>query len=136
MKYRIIMALLFVKTPYHHRAIIKKKPCITWKNKFSPYCGTVLTAWQPRETCISESNSWCKHQQNGGSEDYKSTVNLPKVIKELLVPIFLDLWDDNLLSGCLEGTTQNINETFNWIIWKKCAKNIFISRHVLGRGQF
>ena len=50
------------------------------------------------------------------------------------MPIFLDLWDDNLLSGYLEETIQNLNEAFNWIIWKKCAKDILISRHVLEGG--
>ena len=84
--------------------------------------------------CPRESNSWCKCWQNGGNEDYKSSINLPKVIKDLLVPIFLDLRDDNLLSRCLEWTTQNPNEAFNQIIWKKCPKDIFISRHVLEIG--
>ena len=81
--------------------------------------------------CPSEPNSLYKYCQNGGSEDCKSSVNLPKVIKDPLVPIFLDLRDENLLSRCLERTKQNPNEAFNQIIWKKCPKNIFISRHVL-----
>ena len=43
---------------------------------------------QERHTfCPRESNSWCKYWQNGGNEDYKSSINLPKII----VPIFLDL---------------------------------------------
>ena len=84
--------------------------------------------------CPRESNSWCKYWHNGGNKDYKSSVNSPKVIKDLLVPIFSDLRDDNLLSQCLEGITQNPNEAFNQIIWKKCPKDIFISRHVLEIG--
>ena len=48
--------------------------------------------------CPRESSSWCKYWQNGGNEDYNSSVNFPKVIKDLLVPIYLDLRDDNLLS--------------------------------------
>ena len=84
--------------------------------------------------CPRESNSWCIYWQNGGSEDYKSSVNLPKVVKDLLVPIFLHLRDNKLLSRCLEGTTQNPNEAFSQIIWKKCPKDIFISRHVLEIG--
>ena len=48
--------------------------------------------------CPRESSSWCKYWQNGGNEDYNSSVNLPKVIKDLLVLIYLDLRDDNLLS--------------------------------------
>ena len=81
--------------------------------------------------CPRESNSWCKYWQNGGSEDCKSSVTLRKVIKDLLVPILLDLRDDNLLYRCLEGTTQHPNKAFNQIIWKKCPNDIFISRHVL-----
>ena len=69
--------------------------------------------------CPTESNSWCKRWQNSGSEDYKSSANLPKVINDLLMPIFLDLRNDNLFSRCLEETTQNPNEAFNQIIWKK-----------------
>ena len=35
--------------------------------------------------CPRQSNSWCKYWQNGGNEDYKLSVNLPKVIKDLPV---------------------------------------------------
>ena len=84
--------------------------------------------------CPGESNSCCKYWQNGGNEDYKSSSNLPKVTKDLLVLIFLDLRDDNLLSRSSEGTTQNPNKVFNQIIWKKCPKGIFLSRHVLEIG--
>ena len=41
---------------------------------------------------------------------------------------------DNLSSRCLEGTTQNPYEAFNQIIWKKCPRDIFTSRHVLKIG--
>ena len=50
------------------------------------------------------------------------------------MPIFLDLRDDNLLSQCLEGTTQSPNEAFNQFIWKTCPKDIFIARYVLEIG--
>ena len=97
------------------------------------HCTDILDNLERHAFCLRESNC-CKYWQNDGSEDYKSSVNLPKVIKDLLVPIFLDLRDDNLLSRCLDGTTQNLNEAFNQIIWKKCPKDIFISRHVLEIG--
>ena len=42
--------------------------------------------------------------------------------------------DNNSLSRGLEGTKQNPNEAFNQIIWKKCPKDIFISRHELEIG--
>ena len=40
--------------------------------------------------CPSEYSSWCKYWQDGGSQNYQLSVNFPKVIKDLLVPIFLD----------------------------------------------
>ena len=95
---------------------------------------TLWDCWERHAFCPRESNSSCKYWQNGGNEDYKSSANLPKIIKDLLKPIFLDLRDDNLLFQCLEGTTQNPNEAFNQVIWKKCVKDIFISRYVLEIG--
>ena len=90
--------------------------------------------WERHAFCPRESNSWYKYWQNGGNENYKSSANLPKMIKDLLKPIFLDLWDDSLLFRRLEATTQNPNEAFNQIIWKKFLKDIFILRYVLEMG--
>ena len=63
------------------------------KSLFSTLCHcTDMPDNQERQAfCPSESNSWCKYWQSGGSEDYKSSVNLPNVIRDLLVRIFLDL---------------------------------------------
>ena len=41
-----------------------------------------------------------------------------------------------LLSRCLEGTTQNPNEAFNQIVWQKCPKKTFVSKKVLEIGVF
>ena len=60
-----------------------------------------------------ESNQWCKYWENSGSGYYKASVNLPKVVNNLLVQILLDLRDDNLLSRCLDRTIQNSNKVFN-----------------------
>ena len=78
-------------------------------------------------------DSWCKWQSDkiNGKSQYKKKVNLPLAIKEVLLPIFKDLSDDELLSKCLHGLTQNANEAINHIIWKKCPKNIYVSRDVL-----
>ena len=45
------------------------------------HCTDTLDNQERYASCLRESNTWCKYWQNGGSEDYKSLVNLPKVIK-------------------------------------------------------
>lgn len=83
--------------------------------------------------CPPTEDSWCKWQSDklNGKTQYKKKVNLPLAIKEVLLPIFKDLSSDELLSKCLHGLTQNANEAINHIIWKKCPKNIYVSRDVL-----
>ena len=41
---------------------------------------------------------------------------------------------DDLLSKCLHGRTQNANEAFNHIIWKKCPKSVYVGRSTLELG--
>ena len=62
------------------------------------HCTNMPDKQERHAFCPRESNSWCKYWQNSGNEDHKSSINLPKVIKDLLVPIFSDLRDDSLLS--------------------------------------
>ena len=87
-------------------------------------CTDISDNQESYQFCQRESNSWCKYWQSGGSGNHKSSANLPKVIKDLLMLIFLNLQDDNSLSRCLEATTQNPKDAFNKIIWKKCSKYV------------
>ena len=48
--------------------------------------------------------------------------------------MFLELSDENLLSKCLHGKTQNSNESINGVIWKRCPKDVFVGRKVLEMG--
>lgn len=45
-------------------------------------------------------------------------------------PIFKDLSHPDLLKRCLEGKTQNPNESFNSTLWKYCPKTIGSGRKV------
>ena len=54
--------------------------------------------------------------------DYKHTSSLPKAVMDQIRPIFKDLSKTELLSKCLEGYTQNANESLNGLIWKLCPK--------------
>ena len=81
--------------------------------------------------CPRENDSWCKYWQT--KQDYKSSVNLPVAIHKVILPIFQNLCNE-LLSRCLDGTTQNPNEAVNQIVWKKCPKDTFISKMILEIG--
>ena len=54
--------------------------------------------------------------------DYKHTSSLPKAVMDQIRPIFKDLSKTELLSKCLEGYTQNANESLNGLIRKLCPK--------------
>ena len=58
------------------------------------------------------------------------------MIHGIIKPIFVDLSDDNLLSKCLHGSTQNVNEALNQIIWNKCPKQVFVEKKMLEIGVY
>ena len=86
--------------------------------------------------CPRTNTSWCKWwiDKLNQSNQYKKNLNLPLAIKEKLKPIFQSLSSDDLLTKCLHGQTQNENECLNSMIWKKCPKDVFVSRRVLELG--
>ena len=67
---------------------------------------------------------------------YKPSTSLPASIKREIQKMFQDLSSDELLSRCLEGTTQNPNEAFNQLVWQRCPKQTFVSKNVLESGVY
>jgi hypothetical protein len=55
---------------------------------------------------------------------------------EILKPTFMALRDESLLSRCLAGMTQNPNEAFNQLVWKRCPKDVFVCKDVLDIATF
>jgi hypothetical protein len=51
---------------------------------------------------------------------YKHTSNLPTVVMDIIKPIFRDLAHPDPLRKCLDGFTQNPNESANSLIWTYC----------------
>ena len=45
--------------------------------------------------------------------------------------IYRDLSNETLLEKCLHGYTRNDNEAINSVIWKKCPKDVFVSKKIL-----
>lgn len=69
--------------------------------------------------------SWCPYQKavvKGTVSTFKHTSNLPKAVLTQIKPVFKDLAKTQLLEKCLEGYTQNANESLNALIWKYCPK--------------
>ena len=86
--------------------------------------------------CPKNIDSWCKYQKNilTGEKTYQDYVNLPVPIKKEVEPISKDLSSETLLSKCLDGLTQNISESLNALIWKKCPKDVYVSRNIIETG--
>ena len=74
--------------------------------------------------CPKDDNTWCKFwkEQLDDTVTYDQSNRLPEVFMEELAPIFTRLSQDNLLSRCLKGITQNQNEAINGMLWSKCPK--------------
>jgi len=86
--------------------------------------------------CPVGAESWCKYQLDkfNGTNTYKHKKGLPPELRDKLQPIFQDLSSENLLQKCMHGTTQNVNEAINNIIWNKCPKNVYVERFTLEIG--
>ncbi len=68
--------------------------------------------------------SWCRYLQTPEEErkKFKHTTGLPRAVMDAIRPTFKALVETNLLKKCLEGYTQNSNESLNSVIWKICPK--------------
>lgn len=73
--------------------------------------------------CSVEWRQYKQAERDGTLSQYKHKGNLPQVVMEAIKPIFRDLGKTELLNKCLDGYTQNANESFNSIIWKLCPKS-------------
>ena len=67
--------------------------------------------------------SWCEYKKTGRMEDKPH--HLDSVFLDLLMPVFTRLSEHDLLVRCLNGFTQNQNESFNALIWKRCPKHLW-----------
>ena len=64
-----------------------------------------------------------KAEAEGRLQDYKHKTNLPAAVMDTIKPVFKDLAKTELLRKCVEGYTQNSNESVNGLIWKLCPKH-------------
>ena len=78
--------------------------------------------------CPDGKDSWCGHKRDkaNGTKEYKYGAGLPKEIIRHVKPIFERLSEESLLERCLDGKTQNQNESFNGMIWNRVPKEVFV----------
>eukprot|EP00745_Piridium_sociabile_P043372 TRINITY_DN88658_c0_g1_i4.p1 TRINITY_DN88658_c0_g1~~TRINITY_DN88658_c0_g1_i4.p1 ORF type:complete len:192 (-),score=30.36 TRINITY_DN88658_c0_g1_i4:167-742(-) len=87
---------------------------------------TVGTYKHTNNLPLAVMNSTYKHTNNLPlavmNSTYKHTNNLPLAVMNRVKPIFKDLAHPDLLRKCVDGYTQNANESLNCVIWKYCPK--------------
>lgn len=76
--------------------------------------------------------TWCRYwkSQKDQSITYSNSKRLPEVFLAELLPIFSRLTADSLLDRCLQGLTQNQNESLNGLVWSICPKTRFFFQSV------
>ena len=102
------------------------------------HCSDIQDLEVRHQFCPKSNHSWCKYQSDKktGMSIYKPSTSLPVAIKREIQTVFQDLSSDELLSRCLEDTTQNPNEAFNQFVWQRCPKQTFVSKQVLQSGVY
>ena len=83
--------------------------------------------------CPLSGDSWCKFQKNkfNGTVIKPDRKNMSVEVFDKVRPIFIELSENSLLERCIHGRTQNVNEAFNAYVWKRCPKDIFVSKTIL-----
>ncbi|CAH3114455.1 unnamed protein product, partial [Pocillopora meandrina] len=78
--------------------------------------------------CPKGKDTWCKFwaDMHNKTNTYDNSKRLPAVFMKELDPIFKRLSDNALLSRCLQGFTQNQNESVNSQLWSRCSKTTFV----------
>lgn len=87
--------------------------------------------------CPDPPETWCKYRKAiHENKDFKHKNTVPIAVMEVVKPTFQALVDSNLLKKCLHGKTQNVNESFNNVVWSRVPKNVFVGRKTLEIGVF
>ena len=83
--------------------------------------------------CPGGDKSWCKFNRAvaKGESPPKHNPTIPRNLAHIVKKVFLDLLSDTLMERCVLGATQNQNESFNSLIWRRCVKTEFCSLDVV-----
>ncbi len=83
--------------------------------------------------CPAGEDSWCKYQvAQAHKESYHhDTEPIPEAIIQLLKPIYARLGSRELLEKCVDGYTQNANESLHAVVWKWCPKVQYLGKEAV-----
>lgn len=117
---------------YYGNAIRRHKGDVAaMKNAcWAVYYHSVSTDSEPKHQCCPVGKgSWCSYQRAlaEGKTLPKHDPKIPKDLAEHIKPVFERLCNDELLGRCELGATQNQNESFNAIIWRRCPKTEYVT---------
>ena len=75
--------------------------------------------------CPKGIDSWCRYQKAQAlGYVYLHKEPIPKAIVDLLKPIYARLGSKSLMEKCVDGFTQNANESLHSIVWRFCPKTV------------
>ncbi len=127
---------------YYRKAIKDNAPDVAKMKSsiFATLFHCMSTDAKPQHNkCPQAKDSWCFFQralaQGKKPKSHKSmkTTLSPEVVEKIL-PVYQRLASDEILSRCVAAKTQNSNESLHSCIWRKCPKDIFVSKRRLELG--
>ena len=84
--------------------------------------------------CPKGMNSWCSWQiakVEKKLNNYKHKESSLLSLQNILLPIYTELSNKDLLTRCIGGFTQNKNESLNNMIWKIASKRTFSGKEIV-----
>lgn len=125
---------------YYHRAILGNTDSLSNMRKavWAIFYHKRSTDEEPLHAfCPPPPTTWCKYNlAQAENKPYTHKNSIPVPVMEAMKPTFKALSDPSLLRKCLHGKTQNVNESFNNIIWSRIPKNNFVGRKTLELGVY
>lgn len=85
--------------------------------------------------CPEGAESWCKFNRALANDEHPPAHKspLPDCVQVALEPVFERLSDENLLTRCTEGNTQNASESLHSVICTQTSKNAITSLNSVKR---
>ncbi|XP_070383699.1 uncharacterized protein, partial [Dermacentor albipictus] len=113
-----------------NRGSVRGMYCAIWASFFHS-CSTDTA--KSHKFCPEGEDSWCKFKRAEalGQAAPTHTPILTKSQGETMLPVYKRLTEEQLLTRCVKGKTQNGAESLNSKIWLLCPKTRFASRTVV-----
>lgn len=61
---------------------------------------------------------------------YQHGTGLPLAVIKEVMPKYIRISEDNSLTNCLHGKTQNQNESLNGMVWQRIPKEVYVGSEV------